>query len=81
MRRKCIMLGMRYDGLKILLLLRRTPPELRENHILPMMEEPYGYADYHETQRAFLFQRQPHQDGLLLMRRAMYTNTRGRNTT
>ena len=53
-RRKCIMLGMRYDGLKILLL-RRTLPELRENHILPMMEELYGYADYHETQRAFLF--------------------------
>ncbi len=53
-RRKCIMLGMRYDGLK-LLLLRRTLPELRENHILPMMEELYGYADYHETQRAFSF--------------------------
>lgn len=53
-RRKCILLGMRYDGLKILLL-RRTLPELRENHILPMMEELYGYADYHETQRAFVF--------------------------
>lgn len=54
MRRKFILLAMRYPGLK-LLLLRRTLPELRENHILPMAEELYGYAEYHETQRAFVF--------------------------
>ncbi|MFR6425769.1 MAG: hypothetical protein ACLUNO_09590 [Oscillospiraceae bacterium] len=35
MRRKLVMLAMRYPGLK-LLLLRRTLPELRANHILPL---------------------------------------------
>lgn len=54
MRRKFIMLAMRYPGLK-LLLLRRTLPELRENHINPMLEELHGYAIYKETQRVFVF--------------------------
>lgn len=35
MRRKLVLLAMRYPGLK-LLLLRRTLPELRANHILPL---------------------------------------------
>ena len=45
MRRKFVMLAMNYDGLR-LLLLRRTRQELRENHILPLQAELYGYARY-----------------------------------
>lgn len=54
MRRKFVMLAMRYDGLK-LLLLRRTMPELRVNHIIPLRSELYGYARYNQDERAFLF--------------------------
>lgn len=53
-RRKGVMLSMNYDGLKGLLL-RRTMPELRNNHIIPLMSELYGYAKYNSDQRAFLF--------------------------
>ncbi len=54
MRRKLILLALRYDGLK-LLLLRRTLPELRENHLLPMLEELTGLARYSEVQNAIVF--------------------------
>lgn len=54
MRRKFVMLAMRYDGLK-LLLLRRTMPELRSNHILPLRSELLGYAKYVQDERAFTF--------------------------
>lgn len=54
MRRKFVMLAMRYPGLK-LLLLRRTMPELRRNHILPLQAELKGYAQYKAEERAFLF--------------------------
>lgn len=53
-RRKGNMLCMRYAGLKVLLL-RRTMPELRNNHIIPLMSELYGYARYNADQRAFIF--------------------------
>ena len=48
------MLAVKYDGLK-LLLLRRTMPELRENHILPLMALLKDYAKYNSDQKAFLF--------------------------
>ena len=54
MRRKFVMLCMRYTGLKALLL-RRTMPELRNNHIIPLRSELYGYAKYNQDERAFLF--------------------------
>lgn len=54
MRRKFVMLAMRYQGLQ-LLLLRRTMPELRSNHILPLRTELQGYAIYKQEERAFLF--------------------------
>ena len=54
MRRKFVMLCMRYPGLKVLLL-RRTLPELRANHILPLQSELYGYAKYNQNERAFIF--------------------------
>jgi len=53
-RRKGVMLCMRYAGLKGILI-RRTMPELRNNHILPLMSELNGYAKYSSDQRAFQF--------------------------
>lgn len=54
MRRKFIMLAMRYQGLR-LLLLRRTLPELRENHVMPLLAELQGFAKYNDTEKAFAF--------------------------
>jgi phage terminase large subunit len=54
MRRKFVLLALNYSGLK-LLLLRRTLPELRENHVIPLMGELYGIATYKDTEKAFLF--------------------------
>ena len=53
-RRKGVMLCMRYPGLKGILI-RRTMPQLRNNHIIPLMAELNGYAKYSADQRAFLF--------------------------
>lgn len=53
-RRKLVMLCMKYMGLKCLLL-RRTMPELRENHILPLKKELHGYAVYKEAEKTFIF--------------------------
>ena len=54
MRRKFVLLAMRYPGLK-LLLLRRTYKQLNENHVLPLRMELDGYARYHGDDKAFLF--------------------------
>ena len=54
-RRKSALLAVRYPGIRILLL-RRSYPELRENHILPMLSELRGIAAYRETDKAFRFQ-------------------------
>lgn len=54
MRRKFILLALRYKGLR-LLLLRRTMTELRKNHILPLMVELNGYASYKTSEKAFVF--------------------------
>ena len=54
MRRKFVLLAFRYAGLR-LLLLRRTLPELNENHVLPLQKELHGAVEYLATQRAFLF--------------------------
>ena len=54
MRRKFVLLAFRYPGLR-LLLLRRTLPELNENHLLPLERELCPAVPYHATQRAFLF--------------------------
>jgi phage terminase large subunit len=53
-RRKFILLALRYPKLK-LLLLRRTLAELRENHLLPLLGELHGVARYTESERAFTF--------------------------
>lgn len=54
MRRKFVLLALRYPGLQ-LLLLRRTLPELNENHVRPLLAELTGAVRYNSTQRAFLF--------------------------
>ena len=54
MRRKLVLLALNHPGLNILLL-RRTLPELRENHILPLQRELYGFAPYNTSERVFNF--------------------------
>ena len=54
MRRKLVLLAVNYPQLNILLL-RRTLPELRENHILPLRRELFGFASYNATERVFNF--------------------------
>ena len=51
-RKKAWLLALNYPGIKILLL-RRTYPELRENHIIPLMAELKGVAAYRETDKSF----------------------------
>lgn len=54
LRTKFILLAFNYPGLK-LLLLRKTLPELRENHLLPMLAQLNGIARYKKDERAFEF--------------------------
>ncbi len=54
MRRKMVLLAIRYDNLS-LLLLRRTLPELTENHVRPLLAELSGFVNYNQTQRVFTF--------------------------
>ena len=54
MRIKFVLLASNYPNLK-LLLLRRTLPELRENHILPLMGLLDGIAKYKDSEKAFIF--------------------------
>lgn len=54
MRRKFVLLALNYPGLR-LLLLRRTLPELRENHVLPLLSELHGFAKYKDDDKSFAF--------------------------
>jgi hypothetical protein len=54
MRRKLLMLAMRYPDLR-LLLLRRTLQELRENHLLPLQTDLLGFAEYKRDEKTFVF--------------------------
>lgn len=53
-RQKARLLALRYNGIKILIM-RRTFPELRENHILPLQTDLSGLASYREADKVFLF--------------------------
>lgn len=53
-RVKAALLAARYPGIRVLIL-RRTFPELRENHILPMLALLSGVAAYRDTDKAFTF--------------------------
>lgn len=54
LRKKITLLCMRYDGIKVLLL-RRTYPELKENHINTLLAELKGIATYKESDKVFTF--------------------------
>lgn len=54
MRRKFVLLAFRYPNLQ-LLLLRRTLPELTENHVRPLLQELTPTVKFNQTQRVFLF--------------------------
>ena len=54
MRRKFVLLAMKYRNLK-LLLLRRTFAELEGNHIIPLQSELQGIAKYNSEKRMFIF--------------------------
>ena len=53
-RTKAKLLGLNYPGIRMLLL-RRTFPEVRENHILPLIGELMGIATFRENDKAFTF--------------------------
>lgn len=54
LRRKLILLALEFDGIR-LLIIRRTMPELRENHVLPLRSELSSVADYNKDENAFYF--------------------------
>lgn len=61
-RWKCLLLALRYRGIQILLL-RRTLPELRENHLIPLQKilhtedknKNTRFAEYKEVTKEFIF--------------------------
>lgn len=53
-RKKAMLLALNYAGIRILIL-RRTFPELRENHILPLLLDLQGLARYRDVDKAFMF--------------------------
>ena len=53
-RAKAILLALHYPGI-VVLILRRTFPELRQNHIQPMQSTLLGAARYRETDKTFRF--------------------------
>ena len=54
LRRKLVAMCLRYDGLSCLLI-RRTLPELKSNHVIPFLREYDGIITYSENERAILF--------------------------
>jgi len=53
-RQKARLLALYYGGIRILIL-RRSFPELRENHILPLQKDLQGLAKWKEMDKAFSF--------------------------
>lgn len=53
-RTKAVLLGFAYHGLQMLLL-RRTLPELRENHVIPLIRMLKGFAIYRDSTKEFIF--------------------------
>ena len=54
LRRKLVAMCLRYAGISCLLI-RRTIPELKSNHIIPFLREYNGILSYSESERAILF--------------------------
>lgn len=53
-RTKAVLLALRYPGIKIMIV-RKTYPELRANHITPLKQTVNGVAQYKETTKEFVF--------------------------
>lgn len=53
-RQKAKLAALYYPGIRMLLM-RRSYPELRENHILPLMTELAGVARWRESEKSFVF--------------------------
>lgn len=53
-RNKAVLLGLRYAGIQILFM-RRTYPEIKENHVIPCQRMLKGIAKYNNTDKAFEF--------------------------
>ena len=54
LRRKLVAMCLRYSGLSCLLI-RRTLPELKSNHVIPFLREYSGILSYSESEKAILF--------------------------
>ena len=54
LRRKLVAMCLRYAGISCLLI-RRTIPELRSNHVIPLLREYDGMISYSESERAIIF--------------------------
>lgn len=54
LRRKLVLLCLNYPGISILLI-RRTLPELRDNHIRPLLSELSSFCRYSDTKKCFEF--------------------------
>ncbi len=53
-RTKAVLLALRYPGIKIMIV-RKTYPELRANHITPLKQMVNGVAQFKETAKEFVF--------------------------
>jgi len=53
-RRKAKILALQYPGIQILIM-RRTFPELRKNHQMPLETELNGFAKWRDSDKAFIF--------------------------
>ena len=53
-RNKAVRLCLRYSGIKVLII-RRTYPELVNNHINPLLTQLHGIANYNKTDKCFTF--------------------------
>ena len=57
LRRKLVAMCLRYDGIRCLLV-RRTLPELKSNHVIPFLREYGSFMSYHEADRCLSFKNQ-----------------------
>lgn len=54
LRRKLILMALRYPGITCLVI-RRSYPELRQNHLLPLQKELGSFASYKDSEKCFCF--------------------------
>lgn len=54
LRRKLVAMCLRYEGLRCLLV-RRTLPELKSNHVLPFLREYGELIEYRDSEKALIF--------------------------